>query len=145
MIITSFVDIFVIWGVSKWIIRAVSKEIGKMFLRKIPASKSLRKKAGLCIGNKAESPADTEGILKFDRSYKVLISGIVYFRKDGVCGDVGRKITVDIVQGCHRLEVLQWRQLCLTFFLCHRTSENIVQIIICRNGRIAGSKKGILF
>ena len=109
MIITSFVDIFVIWGVSKWIIRAVSKEIGKMFLRKIPASQSLRKKAGLCIGNKAESPADTEGILKFDRSYKVLISGIVYFRKDGICVDVGRKITVDIVQGCHRLEVLQWR------------------------------------
>ena len=145
VIIRIFEDIPVIWGISKWIIRAVGKEIGKMFFRKIPASKPLRKKAGLYIGKKAESPADTERVLKFDRGYKVLISGIIDFRKDGICGNVGRKITVDIVQGCHRLEVLQWRQLCLTFFLCHRTSENIVQIIVCRSGRIAGSKNSLLF
>ena len=46
MIITSFVDIFVIWGVSKWIIRAVSKEIGKMFLRKKDPSIPVPEKEG---------------------------------------------------------------------------------------------------
>ena len=73
-----------------------------------------------------------------DRGYEIRISGIIVFSKITVQGN--GKVTVHFVHGNRRLEIFEWRKLCLPFFFCHGTTKDIIQPVASRIGRIAGTE-----